>query len=157
MPRDVSQTLREAVHGQETGEAFLVLLTLNHDDLAAPIRVVNDGADLASRGETFQAFPFRLALPSDMDERPPRMRLQIDNVDRTVVQALRSISGAPTVLVEVVLASDPDTVEASFPDFVLRAADYDALAVTGELVLERFIHEPFPAQRFTPANFPGLF
>lgn len=157
MSRSITVTARQAVHAAETGEAFLVLLTIDHADLAAPIRVSSDGVDTVSRGETFAAFPFRLTLPEDSDDRPPRARLQIDNVDRQIVQALRQVSGPPSVLMEIVLASDPETVEAAFPDFTLQSAQYDALVVSGELGLESFLREPFPAQRFTPAGFPGLF
>jgi hypothetical protein len=155
--RSVSLTTRQALYAQETGEAFLVLLTIDHVDLASPVRVSSDSVDTQSRGETFVAFPFRLSLPDDGDDRPPRARLAIDNVDRTIVQSLRQIDSAPRVLIEVVRGADPDAVEAVFPDFELSNARYDALTVQGELTLESFLREPYPAALFTPANFPGLF
>jgi hypothetical protein len=34
---------------------------------------------------------------------------------------------------------------------------YDALVVEGELSLESFLREPYPAARFTPGDFAGLF
>jgi hypothetical protein len=157
LSRTVTATARQAVYDAETSEAFLILLTLTHADLAGPIRVVNNAVDVVSGGDTFLAFPFRIRLPSDTDERPPRATLQIDNVDRQIVTAIRTVTGAIGVLMEVVLASDPDTVEASFPDFTLRQVTYDALVVQGELSLEPVVLEPFPAQRFTPSAFPGLF
>lgn len=157
MSRSVSLTARQALYAQETGEAFLVLLTIDHANLASPIRVSSDAVDTVSRGDTYIAFPFRLSLPDDSDDRPPRARLTIDNVDRTIVQTLRQISSAPTVLIEAVRGADPGTVEAAFPDFELANARYDALTVQGDLTLESFLHEPYPAERFTPADFPGLF
>jgi hypothetical protein len=157
MPRSVTLTARQALYAQETGEAFLVLLTMDHADLGAPIRVSSDAVDTVSRGNTFLAFPFQLSLPDDTDDRPPRARLTIDNVDRTIVQTLRQISSAPTVLIEVVRGADPNTVEAAFPDFELSNASYDVLTVQGDLTLESFLREPYPAARFTPAGFPGLF
>jgi hypothetical protein len=157
MSRNVSATARQAVYEAETGEAFLILLTLEHVDLSAPIRVSSDGVDTVSNGNTFTAFPFRLCLPEDSDERPPRAKLQIDNVDRQIVLAVRSVTGPISVKMEIVLASDPDTVEASFPDFELRDVSYDALVVEGELSLESFLREPFPAGRFTPGDFAGIF
>lgn len=157
MSRDVSLSLREAVNAPETGEVFLVLLTIDHPDLGAPIRVTSDAVDTVSRGETFVAFPFELTLPEDGEDRPPRARLRIDNVDRRIVQAVREIASAPTVLMEVVRAADPDTVEAAFPEFRLRDVSYDALVVEGELSLESFLAEPYPAGIFSPAEFPGLF
>ena len=157
MSRAVSVTLKSAVNAPETGEAFLVLVTIDHADLAAAIRVTSDGVDTVSNGNTFVAFPFEISLPDSRVEGAPRAKLTIDNVDRQIVQAVRDISTAADVTVDVVLASDPDTVEASFPDFKLRDVTFDALTVTGELTVEHFAGEPYPAAIFSPANFPGLF
>ncbi len=69
---------------------------------------------------------------------------------------MRLADSGPTIVMEVVRGSDPDTVEASFPDFRLLSAEYDALFVEGELGLE-LNGEPFPSASFDPARFPGLF
>ena len=42
-----------------------------------------------SGGDTYLACPFFLELPSDEEDRPPRARLRIDNVDRRQVRAVR--------------------------------------------------------------------
>src|SRR5690606_26781497 len=116
---------RQALYAPQTEDAFLVLLTLDHENLSAPVRVSSDAVDTESRGEVFVAFPFSLSLPDDEDGRSPRARLVIDNVDRQVVQAVRALSSAPTLLIEVVRAADPDTVEARFADFRLVNVAYD--------------------------------
>ena len=157
MSRTVSATLRSAVFAQETSEVFIVLLTLSHPDLAEPIRVSTDAVDTVSRSNTFLSFPFELVLPDDDENSSPRATLSIDNIDRQVVLAMRSISSAPTVLMEIILASDTDTVEASFPDFKLENITYDDLKLTGDLTLEEFILEPYPSGTFTPADFPSMF
>lgn len=157
MTRNLTQATRQAIFASQTGEAFLALVTIDHPDLAQPVRVSSDAVDTVSRGATFTAFPFQIALPEDSEERPPRSRLKIDNVDRTIVRTLRSISGAPSVLIELVRGAAPDIVEASFPDFRLRDARYDVLTVEGDLDLEDFIAEPYPAGVFSPAHFRGLF
>jgi len=152
-----STTFKTAAFAQETGEAWIVLLTIAHADMPVPIRVSSDAVQTVSRGNIFVAFPFEYELPERSGERAPAMRLRICNVDRQIVTTLRSIATAPTVLTEVVLASAPDTVEASFPYFELRLADYDALTVEGELTLESFVDEPYPADLMTPATFAGIF
>jgi hypothetical protein len=58
---------------------------------------------------------------------------------------------------EIVLASDPDTVEAKFVDFKLTNVTYDAHVVQGDLTIEDFTAEPFPAASFSPSLFPGIF
>lgn len=156
MSRPVSAAAKRAMFAQETEEAFLMLLTLDHDDLAVPIRVVNNSVDIPSRGENFIAFPFVVDLPSDGDDGVSQVTLQIDNVDREIVDSLRAISTAPTVTLEVVMGSTPDVVEAGPFDMTLVEADYDILVVRGLLVFEDILNEPYPAERFTPDKYPAL-
>ncbi len=155
--RSFSTNAMKAVTAQETKEAFITLLTLSHADLAEPIRVCDDKVNLVSNGNTFQAFPFELPLPNESEDRPPVATLTIGNVDRQIVQALRSITSAVDVLIEIVLASTPDTVEMSLPDFKLKEADYNQLVVTGELSVEHLESKPFPPHAFVPSGFPALF
>lgn len=157
MARSLSSLAKQAVFAQETGEVFLLLLTISHASLATPIRVVNNTQNITSNGNLYTAFPFTIVLPDDTEEQPPRMRLVIDNVDRQIVQAVRNMTSKPTITLDVVLASQPDTLEASFPGFSLRRTNYDALTVEGDLNLEDVVLEPFPALSFTPQLAPGLF
>ena len=157
MSRTLSVTARAAANSEDTSEVFLTLLTIDHDSLAAPIRVSSDSVDTVSNGNTFIAFPFNLALPDDTDNASPRARLTIDNIDRTIVEAVRSINTAATVLIQIVLASDPDTVEISFIDFKLTNITYDDIVVTGDLTVENFTAEPFPSATFSPSLFPGIY
>jgi hypothetical protein len=113
--------------------------------------------DTESRGNTYIAFPFQINFPASSKDQPPKMQLAIDNVDRQIVQTIREIQSAPTITTEVVLASTPDTVEVSLPDFILLNANYDRLTVQGDLVIEMLEREPFPAHTYEPATFPALF
>ena len=157
MSRIISSLSRQSLYAGESGDAFLVLLTLSHASLSPPIRVTSDSVDTVSRGDNFIAFPFEISLPDDEDRRPPRARLGIDNIDRRIVQAVRSLSAAPAVLIEIVRAAAPDTVEARFVDFRLTNVTYDSSVVEGDLTVEDFTTEPFPSASFSPSLFPGLF
>jgi len=158
MPRTLSSTARRAIFSQETGEVFLLLLKITHPDLAEPIRVVNNSEDVTSNGYLYQRFPFEVALPAENEDAPPTVQLRIANADRQIVEAVRSLSGeAMTVELAVILASSPDTIEAGPYQFTLRDVSYDASIVEGTLMFEDVLREPFPAETFTPARFPGLF
>ena len=157
MARSLSTAARRAILAQETDEVFLILLTIDHADLDEPIRVCSDSRNLISRGEEYLAFPFSVSLPGEHDDQLSRVQLTIDNVDRRIVEAVRTITSAPTVALEVVLASDPDTVEAGPFDFTLRDVAYDALTVQGELSYEDLLNEAYPEGTFSPADFPGIF
>ena len=157
MNRTLSPQTLEAINAPETGDAFLILMTISHADLAVPIRVTSDGIDTQSRGNSFTAFPFELSLPDDEDNKAPRARLVLDNVDRSIVRAVRSLTSSPTILIEIVRAAAPDTVEAKFEDFRFTNISYDARTVEGDLGIEDFTAKPFPAAAFSPSLFPGLF
>lgn len=153
--RQLSDAGRASAFAQETSEVWLVLLTLSHADLAQPLRFVNNTAAVVSRGETYVGFPFEITLPGEDGEAFGQARIRIDNVDRAIVNTVRSLDSPLQVLIEVVLASQPDTVEASFDGLTLRSAEYDALVVTGVLRFEEVLSEPVSVQ-MTPARFPAM-
>ncbi len=157
MSRNLSTDALKAIYAAETAEAFLILLTLDHETLETPLRVSSDAVDTVSRGESFTAFPFELVLPDDRENTSPRARLIIDNVSRVVLASIKSLSTAPSVTMEIVRGSDPDTVEAVFPDFKLANIKYNALTIQGDLTLEDFTAEPYPSTIFSPSSFPALF
>jgi len=153
----MTTALTTSAFAADTDDVWLVLVTIDHDDLSQPIRVVNNTEDITSNGNSFVAFPFDITLPDARDDAPPRARLAIDNVSREIAEAVRSITTAPTVTIEIIRAADPDTVEISWPFFRLRNVKWDVAKVTGDLTLEDFTSEPYPAGIFSPASFPGLF
>lgn len=160
MSRDVSLTFIAAVNAQETDEAFILLVTIDHPDLPAPIYLNNSGENQVSRGNTYLACPFQCTLAEDSDERPPQAKLVFDNIDRTMVAALRAagaVGRAPTVTMELVKASDLNTVEAEFTDFEMREITYNSLTIEATLTLENLFQEPACGYTFSPTYFPGLF
>lgn len=156
MPRTLSNAALASMNAQASSDVWLVLLTLSHATLATPIRLANNNEDVVSRGNTFIAFPFEVELPGEDPDQPPKAMLRIDNVDRRVVQTIRSIVAPPTVTLEVILASAPDNVEVSFTNMTLRNAQYDASTVSGELTFDAIYTEPV-SLTMTPNRFPGMF
>ena len=156
MPRDVSTTLEQAIFGQETEEVPLVLLKISHPDLSTPIRVTSDNVDTTHNNETFQAFPFRVNIPESSADELTTVQLQIDNVDRQIVEAIRQISSNPDVEMKIVLASQPDVVEAGPFNFSLKQVSYDALVVEGELGFENLLSMKYPKDQFIPSDFRSL-
>jgi hypothetical protein len=153
----LSPAALSAVLAQETDKAFLPLLTIDHPDLADPIRVVCDGQQCVSNGDTYLAFPFNIDFPPADPDSPPQVRLVIDNVDQKIIVGLRTLSSAPTVTLQVVMSDTPDTIEAGPFEMTLRQAVYDSLTIEGTLNFEDILNEAYPGDSYTPANFPGLF
>jgi hypothetical protein len=125
--------------------------------LFTPIRVVNNTRPVVSEGKQYVAFPFQIQLPDERDDRVTGVTLRIDNVDRSIVTALRQVTTELSVSLSVVLDSDPDVVEVGPYLFSLKRANYDANAVSGELEYEDILREPMPGHTFTPSFFPAIF
>lgn len=157
MSRAVSNTFKSTAFGSQTDEAYLVLIKVDHDEMEDPIRVTSDGVITVSNGESFHPYPFTLTLPDDTERPFSQGRLTIENVSQTIIQAIRSISTSLLITMQVVLASDPDTIEIEYPDFELTNINYDAQTISGSLNIESFVEEPFPGDSFIPSYFPGLF
>lgn len=166
MPREMSNTAKQAVYAQQSEEVFIVLLTIEHENFTQPIRVASDPFEVlpdagvrgvVSRGDEFLFVPFTINLPLQDDQGIARASLSVDNISREIVAAVRQASTALTVGIEIVLASDVDTPEMSIQDFRLESVSYDAFTVSGDLSVEYYDLEPFPARRFTPSDFPGMF
>lgn len=152
-------TISDTLKGEAWADASdlpLVLLTIDHADLASPIRVVNNTEDITSNGDTFTAFPFELPMPESPEDAPPRTTLRIDNVSREIGQAIRSISTPADITIQVVRQADPDTYEVTLSGYRLTNVRYNALTVEGDVIREDLTKEPYPFLSYSPAEFPGL-
>ncbi|MFY0638714.1 DUF1833 family protein [Maricaulis maris] len=150
----------------ETAEVYLALLSIDHPDLAAlalqypsitaPLRLVSNKTDIVSRGDTYRAWGFGLVEPDEGDDARGAVSIVVDNVDKAIIAVLRSIETPAIVTVEVVLASNPDVVERSYPDFELVSAAGDELEISATLAVRDDDNEPAIAWRYTPAFAPAL-
>lgn len=111
---------------------------------------------VVSRSENYVFLPMEITLPSE-DDAAPRAQITLHDVTREAMPLIRSVTSAPTVKLELVLASDPDTVELAFDGLNMTAISYNRDTITAQLVADNLALEPFPAHTFTPAYFPGLF
>lgn len=157
MSRSISVTAKAASAAAQTSEVWLMRLKIEEATLAEPITVICDKVNYTIGGVLYTAFPFRTTLPPEYEDRPPRIRLEIDNVDRTIVQAIRTMTSPPTITLDVVLASAPTVVEAGPYVFTLLSVDYDALVVSGELGNENVLELQSPDGRYWPNDYSGMF
>ena len=123
---------------------FLFLLTLDHDDLASPIRVVNNVENITSNGNVYTAFPFELILPQDDGDTLPQVIISLSNVDLSLVDEIRGLTGALTVTLEIVLASSPNTIEMSIDGMKTISIQYDAQKIEATCQVEDTMNLIFP-------------
>lgn len=157
MSRNLSSAAQQAIFDQETGEAFLILLEIDHPDLAAPIRVTSDAVDTIHDSNTYVPYIFDFKLPTDEEDSPPQAQVVIDNVSVDIANSLRQINSPASFVVTIVRGDDPSDIVAKFEDLELVKVDGDALQIQGDLQGESVVSEPFPGGDFVPSQFRGLF
>ena len=157
MSRTISDAFRTAIYAQHTGESLAVFITFNlvlADNSTETRRIVNQPGGLTKGGEDYDYHPMGIKLPSSAPGQTPKARLSIDNVDRTLVTALRT-AVSYTVDIELGLASDPETVEVGFYGIDAGGLNWEIPTAVVDLVRQDARREPFPAPAFTPTNAPG--
>jgi hypothetical protein len=152
----LSPAFLAAMNASATAQVYVLLLTLDAPELAEPIRVCSDSQPTISNGETYQPYPFQIVLPGEDEDSSPEATLEIDNVARELVATVRTMTSL-LVRAQLVLASQPDTVELDYDGMMLRSVTVTAGTISGTLTADSDEVEPYPSGRFTPADFPALF
>lgn len=142
---------------RSSSDPFLTLITLNHASFPSPIRLVNNTEDIASRGETFNRFPFRVRFPIDDGESSRDFSIDFDNVSLELIDEIRSVVDQIDVLIEIIFASMPDDVQISQGDLKIQNITYDKTTIKASIVLDNFLNTEMTSERYNPDNFKGIF
>lgn len=155
MPSTAYVANAQAVNSEDVE---LVLLQIDHADLDAPIRVVNDTQDVVSNGQTYIAAPFWFEWPDDGPQRTPRARLAFDNTGRDLMSWIEQPGAAEgaTVTVRAIRRSLPNNVEM---EVTVGVASIDASmsVIQAELGYANVLDRPAVLARYDPATAPGIF
>ena len=158
-----------AMFSTDSDSTLIALLTITGSGIAQPVRLADNYTKrlsataedviygVTSRSNDYMFLPFTLTLPTEESDAAPRCQITMQDVTRYLTPVIRELTSAPSVMIELVLSTSPDTVEASFPGFLMSSISYNANTISGELTVESLAVEPFPAHTFTPSYFPGLF
>jgi len=164
----LSLNFREQLQMQESDEVAIMLLELRHPDTSEIIRISGDNTVLLdtepelvwgtiSQGQTYIFRPLSLRLPTDVADRPPRMDLIVENVSGEMVSFCAEFIQRGTCALNIVTASDPNTIQIPFPVMDVRSYTRNSNVITFEIGLDAAEDEPIPGGIFSPAGFPGLF
>lgn len=159
MSRDISAAAKAAMFAQNTDSLFVTLLEITTNEvIPTELFMCDYSENVTYLSNTYTAFPFALALPSDENGQISEAQISIDNVSRVLIDEIRGLENAMSVVIRVVdITQSPISEEAFFDGFTLRNVTYDAVTITGKLSLESFLAEPFPKDVLSAAGFPGLF
>lgn len=153
MARQVSINGLQAIISQEVSEIFVDIIEITHVELPATLRYVNDRVDITSNGDLYTAFPFRIHMPEDSDDKLSEVTLIISTVDQQIQNALRVLTSPPTVAYSVIRTSTPNTLEVGPLDFKVVGMDYDAFSMRITLGFNmEMLQEMFPKDVFAPYN-----
>lgn len=168
----LTATAIRAMYAQQTDEELIMLVTITDPtDVNNPIRLCDNYTGRLSistdteiiygtnsRDHDYFFLPLQIGLPQEQDTGLGQCTLNLNYVTSEAVILIREKLTKPTdVTIELVLASDPDTVEARFNGFSITGATYNADQVSLSLSMVSLSREPFPCYNFTPSTFPGLF
>lgn len=158
MSRPYSQHAREQLNATSADDILLVLLEIQHPQLAVPVRVVNDTQGIVSCGNEFLACAFDIALPDDTDNKLPQARLEIDNIGRELTQWLEQSGGGvgATCRVMQVMRATPDLIELDLT-LDMTGISMDRAKVSATLGYADLLNQPAITVYYTPATAPALF
>lgn len=159
MPRPgVSLTLRDRIMRSSAPESPIVLLELNHPQLADTVRVVNDTEKLTHNGADYAPIRLRVVWPDDQEEQAPRATIAIDNVDKELVKWIEVSNGAvgATITMKKVLRSSPNYVEMEVKMDVI-AIELKTTFVEVTLGFVNVYFKPLIRVTYRPETHPGIF
>lgn len=143
------------LQARESSEAALLAITIFHP-MMETYRFVRNTENVVSRGDTFTACPFDLAILNDNDQ-PPRAMLTFPNVDRIIGIKLAEIVGPPQVIIEVLASAHLDEPVTRAARLRLQNVSVDPLVLSGDLVRIDDSTETCGTIRVVPSKFPALF
>ena len=170
----LSSSAIKAMFSSETEENIIMLLTIyNPEDELDPIfrladsfigRLDNLTTDeevvygVVSRANDYVFLPMTIGLPAEQDTGVGQCSITLNYVTREAIELVRNELNKPAkIKIELVLSGSPDSVEASYPEFYITGATYNAESINFELTMINYAREPFPCYTFIPSYFPGLF
>ena len=168
----------KAMFSSETDEQLIMLLTIydpngSTDPAAAttPIRLTDNYTQrlssttddevvygIVSNLQEYVFIPMTLNLPNEQETGLGDCSISLNFVTPETITVIRDHLRIRTkVLIQLVVSSNLNYVEATLQDYYITAASYNAESVNLTLSMVSYNTEPFPSFSFTPSYFPGLF
>ena len=166
--RTLDAAVRADLESEASPHAILGFLTVSHPALVEPLRIVSDAIDYVWAGATWIGMPFEFSQLTD-DDNAATAEIRVQNVDRRIGQALRSLPNRATLRLDILTSADFDlSVEPraevgtalpiySFSHVELVDVTANAVEISGRVFLRDPTQEPWPGVSATQSRLPGLF
>lgn len=178
--RTLTAAFRNSLEASVSSEVVLVFATITHASLTT-IRVVSEDHGGVSHyegeiinyrygGELFLGCPFMIDLLTD-DDRPPRARIAVPDVNRTIGIEILALADSPRIKIELLKLSDfsaaidvdnarnpvgTPTVEYVADYLYLKNVSGDAVMLQAEIQSYDLVGESWPLTRSTQDRLPAL-
>lgn len=148
-----------AAQARSTGVMFQCLLTIEHPDMATPLRFVSPGKNnVNSLGRLFTAAYFDFVGGSERFDEIDTAMLTLNGIDGTVLALLQTLDPSPSLSVEIIIDSEPDEIQYRKDGFEITNVVQDGVAaLMVELSAARIETLPFPGVAMTRTRVPGIF
>lgn len=152
---------RDYLANLDTAEGYLIgLLTIAGDFAGSPFRLNTlSSRPVVSRGDTYFPSGFDCTVPDRLSEGEQRTSIVMPAADRTIWDAVRTLTTQMVLTFEIILSADEDTVEMGPYRMidVSRSLSADAQVLSIECSYRNVLRDPRPGKKFTPRGFPGMF
>jgi hypothetical protein len=164
--RRLSLGMRRDVTNPTGGDVSILLVRISHPDLTDDILLSSDPTELLSleplvygtksNEESYYFSLMSFVIPDQQEGQGPSTQIVFEQVSRKQVDMLRSTRTPPSISMYVVQASSPDFHELDFANFLVSSGTYGADRITLKVERKILTTEPWPCDRMSRQNAPGL-
>ena len=155
--RTLTPEAAQAILARETTASFLAVATIRGPGLETA-RIVNNTEAITRNGQVYTPWAFDGPPPDDSAQQSPTVQLVMDNIDREIMERLRSYQGVPECELAWVMSTQPDHAVCGPFEFVILGASAGEMTNELELGYELdMLNQAFPGQTYGPTNSPGMY
>jgi hypothetical protein len=161
-----SLVARQELFREFTSDVAVVLITVEHASLDAPIYLSSDATEMItrdplvygtrSRGNVYQFVFVGTVMSSDQAEGPRAAQLQFDDLSGDIGRVLQELVGIATATLELVRSTDPDTVEERYTNLQFTTSSGEEQTIAVQVERKSGYREPWPAHRQIKNFAPGI-
>lgn len=161
----ISSTLKAIYASAPTTQRYIDTLAFTHSKFSAPYYITNDNQAwqfLLETGQlvTFQAIPFKVALPTSDGQGQQDMDLVIANVGRDLIDPIELAITRPQEPIKCtyrVYLDTPSTIPQNTPlALSLTGIQITRDTVSATATRADVLNKAFPANFYTVTQYPGL-
>ena len=154
MSRTVTSGVEE-LYKQQTSKAYIGMINFKDSVGAIIARVTDNSQAIVHNTNTYLPIAFQANIPKDSEGSNATATFTICNVDRTIMAAMRNLTGIPTMEYFIIRSDAPNTIEIGPWEYYLSNISFDAMAITFSLTYATYVDVNASRIKYNTTNFPG--